>query len=364
MEFSDLRKSLRAAAARMTWLLGFRGPDRKDVRHRDDYNHKRTRMSYTVSVALHLLVILGSMISIRGCLHEVPKGVPGGKGENLPKGKTKPIRAPKVVRRKQRVRQSPVKIHEMMDEVEQEQEERTKQQFSDSVGVPGAVGSGAAAAGSPRGTALGGKLYFYRIKFNGPNWNANSAGVRPLMKEVLRAGVVKKVSGFNNAVSLKNLPKHSGKYLPALIYMTGTGPIRAGKQEIQNLREYLNKGGMLFADTSGGDFHKHFVRFIRKVLPNSQLREIEFDHEIYRGETMPYAMLHGCPIYRRHRGAGPAMGMWIGPRISVFYSRGDLGAGWAAGGLLGQRKRNVEKAFRMGVNIVAYSLLYYKYMGS
>lgn len=364
MELSDLPHHLRAATATVLHRMGFGGPAEEDLRNRDEYQRQRRRRSYTISIALHLAVILGSMISLRGCLHEVPKGVPGGKGNKLPKGEAKPIRAPKVVRRKRRVRKSPVKIHEMMDEEEEQQEEDTRKQFSDSVGVPGAVGEGAAAAGSPRGTALGGKLYFYRIKFNGPNWNANSHGVSPLMQEVLRSGVVKKVSGYQNPVSLKNLPKHSGKYLPALVYMTGTGPIRASGQEIKNMREYLKAGGMLFADNSGGQFHKHFVRFIKKVLPKTQLREIEFDHEIFRGDTMPYAMLHGCPIYRRHRGAGPALGMWIGPKLSVFYSRGDLGAGWAAGGLLGQRKRNVEKAFRMGVNIVSYSLYYYRYTGS
>lgn len=364
MDFSNVRQSLRAAARKISWWLGFRGPDRDDSRRRDEYLRQRKRRSYTISVALHLLVILGSVITFRGCFHEVPQGVPGGKGEKLPEGKPKPIKAPKVVRRKRRVRKSPVKIHQMMDEMEQKQRKRTKEQFSDSVGVPDGVGEGAAAAGSPHGTALGGTLYFYRIKHDGPNWDANSAGVSPLMNEVLRAGTVKKVSGWENPVSLSNLPEHSGKYLPALVYMTGTGRIKANRQEIKNMRQYLKNGGMLFADNSGGNFHRHFVRFIRRVLPDSQLRPIEFDHEIYRGDRVPYAMVHGCPIYRRHRGVGPALGMWIGRKLVVFYSRGDLGSGWAAGGLLGQRKRNVERAFRMGVNIIAYSLWYYKHNAS
>jgi hypothetical protein len=210
---------------------------------------------------------------------------------------------------------------------------------------------------------LGGKLYFYRVKYDGPDWNGNREGVRPLMNEVLRAGVVKKVSGFNNTVSLKDLPKHSGEFLPQMLYMTGTGPIKATDDEVKNLRDYLHAGGMLFADVSGGDFHDHFVSFMRRVFPDQNLAEIEFDNEIYRGAGMPYAILHGCPIYRRHRGAGPAMGIWIGPRLAVFYSRGDLGAGWGAAGIFTSRRRSVEQAFRMGVNLTAYSLLYYKYQG-
>jgi hypothetical protein len=252
----------------------------------------------------------------------------------------------------------------MMKDQENDTEQRVAQQFSDSVGVPGGVGEGATAAGSPRGTVLGGKLYFYRVRFDGADWDANSDGVRPLMQDVLKAGVVKKVSGFNNCVSLKDLPRHSDEYFPALLYMTGTGAIRANDEEVGNLRNYLLKGGMLFADVSGGSFHENFMALMRRAFPDRALSAIEFDNEIYRGRTMPYAMLHGCPVYRNHAGCGPALGLWVGPRLSVFYSRGDLGSGWASAGLFQRRRRDVEQAFRMGVNIVAYSLLYYKETGS
>ncbi len=355
------RFDLRREWDRVLWWTGLRAPDRRDAAQRMVYNRQRNRRFYTISVLIHVMVLLLSVISFYGCRHEVPAGVPQGKGDKLAMGKVVVVRTPKKVFRKRRVRKSPVSIFEMIKDEELQEEASTRKQFSDAVGVPGGIGQGATAAGSPHGTALGGKLYFYRVKFDGPNWNANSAGVRPLMQEVLDAGVVRDVSGFNNVVPLSQLPKHSGKYLPNLLYMTGTGQITASNEEIQNLRQYLEAGGMLFVDVSGGDFYTHFMKFINRVLPNENPREIEADHEIYRGDTMPYAMVHGCPIYRKHRGAGPAMGIWIGPRISVFLSRGDLGAAWSAAGIFKARKRSVEQAFRMGVNIVSYSLLYYKY---
>ena len=324
----------------------------------------RDRRFYTVSLAVHLTVVLLSVLSVHGCRHKVPAGVPMSKGDKLTMGKVVVIQTPQKIRRKRRVRQSPVSVYEMMKEQEEHTDQRTAKQFSDNVGVPTGVGEGAAAAGAPHGTALGGKLYFFRIKFDGPDWNANRAGVRPLMNEVLKAGVVKKVSGFNNIVSLKELPRHSGEYFPALLYMTGTGQIQATDEDVKNLRDYLLNGGTLFADVSGGSFHEHFVQLMKRVFPAKPLQTIEYDHEIYRGGTMPYALVRGCPIYRKHGGAGPALGIWVGPRLSVFYSRGDLGSGWASAGIFQRRKRNVEQAFRMGVNITAYSLLYYKYTGS
>ena len=72
---------------------------------------------------------------------------------------------------------------------------------------------------------------------------------------------------------------------------------------------------------------------------------------------MPWKMLAGCPIYRRHQGAGPAHGIFIDGRLAVFYSRGDLGAAWGSVGY-GRKRKNVELAFRMGINLLTYSLLY------
>ena len=348
--------------AKLKPYVGFGGPPRHAIHRRAEYNRMRTRRFYFYAAILHICFVVPSLISIGGgCLYEVPAGVPMGKGDKLTKGKEMRIQIQKqVVRRKRRVRQSPVSIYEMLKDEDLQQQKQVNAQFSDFAGVPGGIGEGACAAGSPRGTAVGGKLYFYRVKFNGPDWDANSSGVRPLMKEVLKAGVVKSVSGFNNNVSLADLPKHSGKYFPALLYMTGTGAINANDQEVSNMRNYLLGGGMLFADVSGGSFHQAFTQFIRRVLPEYKLETIEFDNEIYRGGNMPYAMLHGCPVYRKHEGAGPAQGMWVGPRISVFYSRGDLGSAWASAGIFQTRRRDVEQAYRMGINIITYSLLYYK----
>lgn len=352
---------MKAIVSKLKDIIGLGGPPRSDLEHREEYQRRRGRKAISVSFLLHLLIILVSLLQLRGCLYETPAGIPGEEGDTLPEGEVQPIEAPQVVRRKKMLRSSPVKIHEVMEELDQEQEREVQEQFSDSLGVPGGVGEGAAAAGSPRGTKLGGKLHFYRLEFNGPGWDSNMAGVKALMEEVLRADVVQKVAGFNNVVTLKDLPRHSEEYLPAMVYMTGTGKINASKNEIKNLRNYLHSGGMLMADISGGNFHRHFVNFIKKVLPDQRMRPIEYDHEVFRGGRMPYALVRGCPIYRNHRGAGPAMGVWLDGKLVVFYSRGNIGAAWESAAAYGSRKRKVEQAFRMGVNVIAYSLLYFKH---
>ena len=368
MDYPRIRNLLNSLKSRLRRLLGFGGPTALDMEQRSEYHRMRIRRFYFYAILFHVGLFMPALITVTipSCRYETPAGVPGGKGDKLTKGKEIRIQVQKqVVHRRRKVRQSPVSIYEMLKDEDLQSAQQTTAQFSDSAGVPGGIGSGACAAGSPRGTSVGGTLHFYRIKFDGPEWAANSEGVRPLMQEVLKAGVVKTVSGYNNNVSLTELPKHVGKYFPALLYMTGTGAINANDQEVSNLRNYLLGGGMLFADVSGGTFHESFVQFMRRVMPEGKLQPIEFDHEIYRGASMPYAMLHGCPIYRKYEsGGGTALGLWVGPRVSVFYSRGDLGAGWASAGIFQTRRRDVEQAYRMGINIITYSLIYYKVTAS
>ncbi len=45
------------------------------------------------------------------------------------------------------------------------------------------AGKGETAAGSPKGTKVGGKYYMYRIKYRGGNWDANRRGIPALMRE-------------------------------------------------------------------------------------------------------------------------------------------------------------------------------------
>lgn len=351
----------RAWFARLLFMLGIGGPQRCTVTNRAEYDGYRNRRFRSYSLGIHGAVIIGSLINFYGCRHEVPAGVPSGKGDDKKKGKVVQITMPKVIRRLKKIRKSPISIFEHVKELDEELEKQTRKNFSDSMGNPNAIGSNAA-AGSPHGSAVGGKLYFYRLRHKGRDWNGNKGGVAPLMNYVRRAGVVKEISTFNNAITMKDLPKHSGKYLPNLIYLTGTDQVRSSKEDRDNLRQYLMAGGMLFVDNSGGNFDHHFRRFIQQVFPEDEYRlsPIENDHEIYRGQSMPYAMTGGCPVYRRHRGAGAAQGIFIGNRLSVFYSTGDLGAAWVAGGGSEHNARAVEQAYRMGVNIITYSLIYYK----
>jgi hypothetical protein len=165
-----------------------------------------------------------------------------------------------------------------------------------------------------------------------------------------------KVSSRQEVISLGELPKHHGASFPTLLFFTGTGAVNANDAEKKNLRDYLLAGGLVVADSSGGNFGQNFRQFIRQVYGAGRIRPIELDHEVFRGDKVLYQLSHGCPIYRAHGRQDDAEGMFDADgRLMVFISPGDMGSAWASVAE-GQSRAGVERAFQMGTNLVAWSL--------
>jgi len=334
----------------------------------NDYDDQRLSGIKTFVVAVSLALIFGGMLEFSGCRRTTPKGILGGRGDRIAKGKV-PVqrkrrkkeqkRKPKQKKTKEQInRESVLKLFkEDMKEMATESSAFSAASVAADSGLPDGEGEGPTAAGSPKGTEIGGKYYFFRVKYRGGNWDANRKGIPALMAELTKAVNIK-TNRKDQAVTLKSLPKHSGKFFPVLLYMTGNGGISASEREVVNLRKYLEAGGFLFADCSGGSFHGSFTRFMKRVLPGKDFRRVAFDHTIFRGDYMPWLMRRGCPTYRKHRGSGDARGIFLDGRLAVFYSGGDLGAAWAAVGWSKGQRKYVELAFRMGVNIICYAMLY------
>jgi hypothetical protein len=330
-----------------------------------EYDKRRLAAYKSVLVGAFLLLLAAGLFEIKLPRRETPKGVLGGTGKRIARGRV-PVQKKRKKERKREKREkrkeqdkvrrdSVLKIFQQEMLQTQEQLEYSEASVTADAGLPSGQGSGATAAGSPKGTKVGGTYYMFRVKHSG-NWDANRRGIPALMREFTKAWNVK-TNRFDQPVELSNLRRHSGKYFPVLLYITGNGQVGAGRTDIENLRWYLENGGFLFADSSGGDFYHQFRRLMRRVLPGERMRKITYDHTIFRGRYMPWRLASGCPIYRRHPGPGDAQGIFLGDRLAVFYSPGDLGAAWATVGW-GQKRREVEMAFRMGVNIITYAMLY------
>ncbi|MFI5381068.1 MAG: DUF4159 domain-containing protein, partial [Tepidisphaerales bacterium] len=342
---------------------------------------------------LHLALVVPSLVQIGGCRHDRPLGVPGGSGDRIAKGKpdgtlggvesgaakqaiikARTISDSAAARRRadrgrmqymQRISRDG--LLQLLKSREGEIELSAESQLAstlDSVGsgdvgplgLAEGEGSGPTAAGSPWGTRIGAKLWLYRVKYAGGDWAANPRALPALLREVKLVANIP-VANQQETITLAELAHHRGAYMPSILFMTGTGQIAATDIDRANLRDYLAGGGMLVADSSGGDFETRFAALISQVLPGRRMRAIEHDHEVFRGRYMPYKLPRGCPIYREH-GSPDARGIFADDgRLMVFFSPGDLGSGWAVVDL-GKKRGVVEQAFQMGTNLVLYSLMH------
>ncbi len=134
------------------------------------------------------------------------------------------------------------------------------------------------------------------------------------------------------------------------LFMTGHGNVSFSDAEVIRLRRFLEAGGFLYVDDDYG-LDESFRREIRKVLPNSELVELPFDHPIYQE---PYRFPAGPPkIHEHYEGPPRGFGMYLGGRMVVYYTyNSNVSDGWTAAHKDPPEVR--EQAFRMGINILYY----------
>lgn len=193
-----------------------------------------------------------------------------------------------------------------------------------------------------------GLLVLARLKYDGGgDWYNDPDCIPNLAKELnRRTNIATKET--EAIVSLKDDKLFNYPFL----YLTGHGNISLSEAEVQRLRDYLAKGGFLYADDDYG-MDESFRREMKKVFPENELVEIDFNHPIYH---MIYDFPQGLPkIHEHYEGPPKGYGIFLGKRLVVFYTYNtNISDGWTQAHNNPEEKR--DAAFRMGINIVSYSI--------
>jgi hypothetical protein len=136
------------------------------------------------------------------------------------------------------------------------------------------------------------------------------------------------------------------------LFVTGHGNIALSDEEALRLRHFLESGGFLYADDDYG-MDESFRREMKRVLPQSELVELPFDHPIYHAV---YDFDSGPPkIHEHYEGAPKGFGIHVAGRLAVFYTyNSNVSDGWTAAHNDPSDVREV--AFQMGVSIVCWFL--------
>ncbi len=190
-----------------------------------------------------------------------------------------------------------------------------------------------------------------RLKYSGGgDWYSNPTSLPNLLRE-LRERINLETDKEESVIP----PSDSNLFFYPLLYMNGHGTVRFSEEDVKNLREYFERGGVLWADDNYG-MDESFRKEIAKVFPDQPLIELPHDHPVY---SMYYTFEKGLPKIHEHDGGPPHLyGIYLDERIVVLYTfNTDIGDGLESEGVHPKDSAETrEQAMRMAINIVLYVL--------
>ncbi len=319
------------------------------------------RKSWWSSVGSHvaILILLPWLFEMIGCVE--PYRIPKGSGD--PVVAMVKIVKPKKQKKKQYVLRPDSAIYFHVPDLDdskvlQEVDQATEMVYrADPNAKAGKMGRGGGKQGGwPEGMEDG-KIRFIRLKHDGPGWDDGMDRVANADMNFLEE--FHRLTGFQiarkpEAHPIGYLAKYDKGFAPPFVYLTGTGQIPASRADLAALKDYLNDGGMLFADAGSPGFDRFFRVFIGQALPGQRLIPIAHDDPIFQ---FPYAFPNGAPPLWHH-GGNDALGIKHRDRWIVFYHPGDVNDAWKTGHS-GMRPDLAEGAMNLGVNILYYSFTHY-----
>jgi hypothetical protein len=148
-----------------------------------------------------------------------------------------------------------------------------------------------------------------------------------------------------------------------MLYLTGTTDFVLGENERANLRQFLLKGGVLFAEAGDGrsSFDTAFRAEMAKVLPENPLTPVPADSSFFREPNM-LAAVNARPalaalLDNRRRIAPELFVSEVNGATAVIYSPRDLAAGWEQAPAPYAIGYEAADSTALGVNILFHALV-------
>ena len=153
-----------------------------------------------------------------------------------------------------------------------------------------------------------------------------------------------------------------------LVFMHGRHSFRLTPAERKQLRTYLERGGMLFADAicSSREFNESFAREMAEIFPAHKLERIPPNHPLfsteYGGEDLSVverrepAQAGDGPLRTLERQGEPYLeGIKLGDRYAVIFSPYDISCALENHASLECAGYTRKDAARIGLNVLLYS---------
>ncbi len=155
-----------------------------------------------------------------------------------------------------------------------------------------------------------------------------------------------------------------------LVFFHGRTSFHLTPAERKQLRAYIDRGGMIFADAicSSKAFTESFRREMKTIFPEQPLERIGVKHPLVTGELggsdissvsrrQPESGKAGEPLKSAVRKTEPYLeGLQIGDRLAVVFSPYDISCALESHESLECEGYTRQDAARIGINVLIYSL--------
>jgi hypothetical protein len=146
-----------------------------------------------------------------------------------------------------------------------------------------------------------------------------------------------------------------------VLYAQGRRAIALPEAVRPKLREYILKGGSLWADACHGSplFAEAFRREMRTVFPDRPMGILGPDHPIYRSTHTVSKVRYSAGMGRPD---GPPLleGIYVGCRTAVIFAPIDLSCAWDSFHCPSDGQCIVgDDAMKLGINMVSYAISYF-----
>jgi len=215
-----------------------------------------------------------------------------------------------------------------------------------------AAGRPASADQAPRGATV----RWARLKFTGDSGEVKNWGTYPERDFRLIRFIRSKTSlDLEEGFFIADVGKLDEMVRYPFLFMHSKTPPTFSHAERANIREYLLRGGFIFADDCIGPINKKDAFFQRvaaelpKIMPEAKFERLKDDHPIFHcffhlNNGLPY--IQGIPH--------GAYGLTHNGRLLVLLSATDLQWAWAERNDYATTK--VDQAFQMGANIYIHAM--------
>lgn len=196
-------------------------------------------------------------------------------------------------------------------------------------------------------------LVIARVKYHGGGDWYNDPSVIPNLARFIKQHTLTDIAEQETQVSLTD----ESLFSYPILYLTGHGQLSLSSTEAERLRMYLLRGGFLYVDDDYG-LNSDFLKAMKMVFPDRELKEIPFSHGIYH---IFYSFENGLPKIHEHDNKPPrGYGIFDDQgRMMVFYTyETNISDGWADPEVHGDPQEKREAALKMGTNIVLWALMH------